>query len=77
VHSTHRGRGIGRKLKEAIISEARRLKFHTLIARITAGNPESVHLNESTGYVHIGTLKEVGQKFGRLLDVQIMQKILD
>ena len=77
VHSTHRGRGIGRKLKEAILDEARRLGYHTLIARITAGSIESVHLNESTGYVHVGTLREVGRKFGRLLDVHILQKILD
>ena len=77
VHSTHRGRGIGRKLKEAIVDHARRLGYHTLIARITAGSIESLHLNESTGYVHVGTLKEVGRKFGRLLDVHILQKILD
>jgi len=77
VHSTHRGRGIGRQLKEAIIEEARRLKYHTLIARITAGSAESMHLNESTGYVHVGTLREVGRKFDRLLDVHILQKILD
>ena len=77
VHSTHRGCGIGRKLKEAIIDEARRLKYHTLIARITEGSTESLHLNESTGYVHVGTLKEVGRKFGKLLDVHILQKMLD
>lgn len=77
VHSAYRGRGIGRKLKEAIIEEARRLRFHTLIARITAGSCESVHLNESAGFVHVGTLKEVGRKFGKLLDVHIMQKMLD
>jgi phosphinothricin acetyltransferase len=77
VHSAHRGRGIGRKLKEAIIAEARRLKFHTLIARVAENNRESIHLNESTGFVHVGTLKEVGCKFGRRLDVHIMQKMLD
>jgi phosphinothricin acetyltransferase len=77
VHSTHRGRGIGRKLKEAIIEEARKLKYHTLIARITDGSRESMHLNESTGYVYVGTLKEVGRKFGKLLDVHILQKMLD
>ena len=77
VHSTHRGQGIGRKLKEGILDEARRLGYHALIARITAGSIESLHLNESTGYVHVGTLKEVGRKFGRLLDVHILQKILD
>jgi len=77
VHSTHRLRGIGRKLKEAIIEEARKLKYHTLIARITDGSRESMHLNESTGYVYVGTLKEVGRKFGKLLDVHILQKMLD
>ena len=77
VHSTHRGRGIGRRLKQAIVDEARRLGYHTLIARITEGSAESLHLNESAGYVRVGTLKEVGRKFGRLLDVHILQKMLD
>jgi phosphinothricin acetyltransferase len=77
VHSTHRGRGIGRKLKAAIIEEARRLRYHTLIARMVQDNRESIHLNESSGFVHVGTLKEVGRKFNKLLDVHIMQKILD
>lgn len=77
VHSTHRGRGIGRRLKAAIIKEARDLKYHSLIARIAEGSNESIHLNELAGFVHVGTLKEVGRKFDRLLDVHIMQKILD
>lgn len=77
VQASHRGRGIGRKLKSAIIEEARRLHFHTLIARIAEGSQESIHLNESAGFMHVGTLKEVGRKFGRLLDVHIMQLVLD
>jgi phosphinothricin acetyltransferase len=77
VHSTHRGRGIGRKLQDAIIEEARRLRFHTLIARVAEGSRESLHLSESAGFVHVGTLKEVGRKFGRRLGVHIMQKMLD
>ncbi|HEV7401446.1 MAG TPA: GNAT family N-acetyltransferase [Chthoniobacteraceae bacterium] len=77
VHSTARGRGIGRKLKEAIIDEARRLGYHTLIARVAEGSLESLHLNERAGFTHVGTLKEVGRKFGRLLDVHILQKMLE
>jgi len=77
VHSTHRGRGVGRKLKETIIEEARRLGYHTLIALVAEGSDESIHLNESAGFVHVGTLKEVGRKFDRLLDVHVMQKMLD
>jgi phosphinothricin acetyltransferase len=77
VHSAYRGRGIGRRLKEATIDEARRLRFHSLIARVAEGSHESIHLNERAGFVHVGTLKEVGRKFDRLLDVHIMQKMLD
>lgn len=77
VKAEHRGKGIGRKLKQAIIDEARRLRFHTLVARVASESNESLHLNESLGFVHIGTMKEVGRKFGRLLDVHILQKMLD
>lgn len=77
VKADQRGRGIGRRLKEAIIDEARRLRFHTLIARVAEGSDESLHLNESTGFVRVGTLREVGRKFGKLLDVHILQLMLD
>ena len=76
VHSTHRGRGIGRQLKTAIIDEARRLGYHTLIARVAEGSAESLHLNERAGFFLVGTLKQVGRKFGQLLDVHILQKML-
>jgi phosphinothricin acetyltransferase len=77
VKSEFRGRGVGRKLKEATIEEARRLEFHTLIARVAEGSEASLHLNESFGFFHVGTMKEVGRKFGRLLDVHILQKMLE
>jgi L-amino acid N-acyltransferase YncA/ubiquinone/menaquinone biosynthesis C-methylase UbiE len=77
VKSGYRGRGVGRRLKQALIEEARRLRFHTLIARVADESEASRHLNESFGFVHIGTMKEVGKKFGRLLDVHILQKMLD
>lgn len=77
VKSEYRGKGIGRQLKQAIIDEGRRLKFHTLIARVVEGNAESKHLNEATGFVRVGTMREVGRKFGRLLDVHIYQKMLN
>ena len=77
VKQEHRGKGIGRKLKQAIIEEGRRLGYHTLIARAAEGSEQSLHLNEQFGFVHVGTLKEVGRKFGKLLDVHIMQKMLN
>jgi len=72
----YRGLGAGRKLKQAIIEEARRLRFHTLVARIAEGGDVSLHLNESFGFTRVGTMKEVGCKFGRRLDVHILQKVL-
>ncbi len=72
-----RGRGIGRALKGAIIDEGRRLGYHSLIARVTSESAESLHLNRSFGFKHVGVLKEIGRKFDRLLDVHILQLILD
>jgi phosphinothricin acetyltransferase len=77
VKAEYQNQGIGRKLKQAIIEKAQQLKFHTLVARVAGESNVSLHLNESFGFVHIGTLKEVGRKFGKLLDVHILQKILD
>ena|SRR5215218_3045568 len=76
VHSSCRGRGIGRQLKAAITDEARRLGFHTLIARVAQGSDASIHLNESAGFTLVGTMKEVGRKYDRFLDVHIYQKML-
>jgi len=76
VKAEFRGRGIGRRLKEATIDEARRLGFRTLVARVAQGSDASLHLNQSCGFFLVGTLREVGRKFGRLLDVHILQKML-
>mgnify|MGYP003390201323 CR=1 FL=1 len=77
VASDFRGQGIGRQLKLAIIDEARRLGFHSLIARVAEGSGESLHINESVGFSRVGLLKEVGMKFGRRLGVHILQLMLD
>ncbi|MDP3879266.1 MAG: N-acetyltransferase family protein [Dehalococcoidales bacterium] len=68
-------RGIGGKLLEEILLAGEKVGLHTVIARITAGNSVSIHLHESAGFEHIGVMREVGRKFGRLLDVHMMQKI--
>ena len=77
VKEGHQGKGIGRKLLEAIIQEGQKTGIHTVMARITEGNEASIHLCESVGFEHIGVMKEVGRKFGKLLDVYLMQKIYD
>lgn len=73
VHAEHRGKKIGSKLLEVTTLEGSKVKIHTIISRITSDNQSSIHIHEKYGYFHVGTLKEVGQKFGKLLDVEIMQ----
>ena len=77
VKKEHRGKGIGRQLLETILREGQEAGLHTLIARIAEGNEISINLFEHEGFELIGVMKEVGRKFGRLLDVYIMQKIYD
>jgi L-amino acid N-acyltransferase YncA len=77
VKEEHQGKGIGRKLLRAIMIEGKKAGLHTVIARIAEGGEATIHLHTSEGFEHIGTLREVGRKFGKLLDVYLMQKIYD
>lgn len=75
IDEKERGKGIGRKLLEAINCEGEKTGLHSIIARIAEGNETSIHLHQTVGFEQIGIMKEVGRKFGRLLDVYLMQKI--
>lgn len=77
VQSSQRGQGIGKCLVEALVAEGEKAGLHTLIARIAAGNEVSVRLHEAAGFAPIGVMHEVGRKFGRLLDIHLMQKIYE
>jgi len=75
VKEKYQGKGIGKKLMESILKEGEKVGLHAIIARITQGNKLSVHLHKKFGFKHIGVMKEVGQKFGKCLDVYLMEKI--
>ena len=75
VAEEHRGKGVGRKLLKAALYEGREIGLHTIVSRIAGGNETSVRLHESFGFQHIGIMREVGRKFGKLIDVYLMQKI--
>ena len=77
VAEAFRGQGIGRALKSHLIAAARRLGYYTLLARMAEGSEASIHINKSFGFRHIGTMKDVGFKFGRRLDVLLMQLMLN
>jgi len=75
VQEECRSRGIGKELLEAILRKGKNAGLHTVIARIAGTNQASIHLLEASGFTHTGTMREVGRKFGRFLDVDLMQKI--
>jgi phosphinothricin acetyltransferase len=41
-----------------------------------SANAASIGLHRKLGFEHVGTMKNVGEKFGRRLDVVIMQRAL-
>jgi L-amino acid N-acyltransferase YncA len=75
VHATELGKGIGTKLMESVLIDGQKGGLHTVLARIVEGNEASVHLHEKFGFQHVGVMREVGKKFGKLLSVYLMQKI--
>lgn len=76
VHDEHHGRGIGRLLLEAIVDAARAHGFHAVMARIVADHEASIALHAVCGFEVVGHEREVGRKFGRWLDVTLMERLL-
>jgi len=75
VKEKFRNRGIGRKLMQAVLEEGEKAGLHTVISRIAGGNDVSIHLHRQFDFADTGVMKEVGNKFGQLLDVYLMQKM--
>lgn len=73
VHANCRGQGVGTQLIEALLSRARLLGKHTMIAAIDSTNKGSIHLHERLGFTQAGYLHEAAYKFGHWLDVVLMQ----
>ncbi len=76
VAPAHRRRGIARRLLEELIAEARRRGLHVLIGGTAADNDASILLHERLGFERVAHLREVGEKFGRRLDLVFFQLVL-
>lgn len=77
VHHLFRGRGLGNILVAHLVDQARQLQLHCLLARITEGNDTSIKLHQKYGFTVVGIMKQVGFKFGKFLDVTLMQVVLN
>ena len=77
VHPSARRSGIACALMAALVSRARALGKHVMVGAIEAGNAASIALHLKVGFEHCGNMKEVGTKFGRWLDLALLQLKLD
>lgn len=76
LDSNHLGKGIGSKLKKAMIDELKERGFHSVISGIALPNPASIAMCEKFGFKKIAHFREVGHKFGNWIDVAYWQLIL-
>ena len=75
VHPDHMGAGVGRALLEALIPASAAAGFQRLFAVIgDAANTGSIRLHERADFTAAGRLDKAGFKFGRYLDVIVMQR---
>jgi len=76
VRRDQQGRGVGRLLLAELVALATSHGFHAMVARIVGDHEASIRLHASLGFDVVGTEREVGRKFGRWLDVVVMQRLL-
>src|SRR5689334_13805694 len=78
IYIDHRltGRGLGGALLDALIEAAKDFGFEQMIAVIGGAEPASVALHTRAGFIEAGRMRNVGRKFGRVLDTLYMQRTL-
>ena len=77
VHRDHRGQGLGQTVMQALIAAARQRDVHAMMGGIDVSNAGSIALHRRLNFQHVGTLPQVGFKFGRWLDLAFYQLLLD
>ncbi len=78
VDRDRRGAGIGSLLMADLVERARSIpEVAVLLARIAQPNPASVAIHEAAGFRSFGVQRRCGEKFGRVLDVELFDLHLD
>lgn len=76
IAPSHQGKGLGKFLLSSILDEAARHGFHACIARVAADHVASIALHKSLGYFEVGIEREIGRKFGKWIDMLLLEKLL-
>ncbi len=76
VAESHWGRGVGRFLMDELCDRASAAGLHVMIGAIDGSNDASLRFHERIGFVEVARMPETGYKFGRWLDLVLMQRAL-
>ena len=77
VRRDHWGRGTGRALLDALAARAQAAGKRVMVAAVDGGNRAAIGFHERIGFVQVGRLPGVGEKFGRRLDLVLLQRELE
>ena len=70
------GQGVGRALMQALERQAAARGLGVLVAGVSAENAGALAFHTAIGYRRVGHLSGVGHKFGRAMDLILLQKSL-
>lgn len=73
----HQGLGAGRALYDALLARLAADGVHLVVAAVALPNVPSLALHSACGFEEVGTMREVGRKMDRWIDVTWLQKVLD
>ncbi|HEX3431770.1 MAG TPA: GNAT family N-acetyltransferase [Rhizomicrobium sp.] len=70
------GRGLGKRLYEALLAALALEDVHRAYGAIATPNPASIRLHERIGFEQVAGYREVGRKFGRFWDVAVYERAM-
>lgn len=71
------GQGVGKAIVGRLLQAATASGFKQMLSLVgDSKNTASINMHSSLGFQTIGTMREIGSKFDRWLDVVVMQKSL-
>ena len=76
VKEGYRGKGFGAAMLAELLARAGARGHHSVIARVTSENAESLRLHRRHGFQRAGYERQVAFKLGRWLDVVTLQRLL-